>query len=60
VYFRVPAGVLFELASRDIGIDYDEPLSNLGEELRLPPQYEAMREQLLQSLTPLTDPRARA
>ena len=59
VYFREPSGVLFELASRDIGFDYDEPLESLGESLRLPPQYEGRREQLEQALTPLTNPRAR-
>jgi glyoxalase family protein len=59
VYFREPSGVLFELASRDIGFEYDEPLESLGEALRLPPQYESRREQLEQVLTPLTNPRAR-
>jgi glyoxalase family protein len=59
VYFREPSGVLFELASRDIGFQYDEPLESLGEALKLPPQYEARREQLAQALTPLTNPRAR-
>lgn len=58
VYFRVPTGVLFELASRDIGFDVDEPLASLGEELKLPPQYEPMREQLAARLTPLENPRA--
>ncbi|HEX7299028.1 MAG TPA: VOC family protein [Solirubrobacteraceae bacterium] len=58
VYFREPSGVLFELASRDIGFDYDEPLESLGEALKLPPQYEARREQLERALTPLTNPRA--
>jgi glyoxalase family protein len=57
VYFRVPAGVLFEIASRDIGFDVDEPLSSLGEELKLPPQYEALRDELAGSLTPLENPR---
>ena len=33
VYFREPSGVLFELASRDIGFEYDEPLESLGEAL---------------------------
>jgi glyoxalase family protein len=59
VYFREPSGVLFELASRDIGFEYDEPLESLGEALRLPPQYESRREELEQALTPLTNPRAR-
>jgi glyoxalase family protein len=57
VYFREPSGVLFELASRDIGFQYDEPVETLGEELKLPPQYEAQRAQLERLLTPLTNPR---
>jgi glyoxalase family protein len=57
VYFREPSGVLFELASRDIGFEYDEPLQSLGEALKLPPRYEARREQLERALTPLTNPR---
>jgi glyoxalase family protein len=59
VYFREPSGVLFELASRDIGFEYDEPLESLGEALKLPPQYETRREELERALTPLTNPRAR-
>jgi glyoxalase family protein len=58
VYFREPSGVLFELASRDIGFEYDEPVESLGEALKLPPQYESRRDQLEQALTPLTNPRA--
>ena len=54
VYFREPSGVLFELASRDIGFTYDEPLESLGQALKLPPQHEHLREQLEQTLTPLT------
>jgi glyoxalase family protein len=57
VYFREPSGVLFELASRDIGFQYDEPVESLGEELKLPPQYESQRAQLERLLTPLTNPR---
>jgi glyoxalase family protein len=60
VYFREPSGVLFELASRDIGFDVDEPLATLGEDLKLPPQYEARRAQLVRALTPITNPRAAA
>jgi glyoxalase family protein len=60
VYFREPSGVLFELASRDIGFALDEPADALGEQLRLPPQYEARRAQLEQALTPITNPRAAA
>jgi glyoxalase family protein len=60
VYFRTPMGVLFELASRDIGFAIDEPVESLGEALRLPPQYERQREVLEQRLTPLVNPRAPA
>lgn len=57
VYFREPSGVLFELATRDIGFDVDEPMEHLGEKLVLPPQHEHRRAQLEQSLTPLPPPR---
>jgi glyoxalase family protein len=58
VYFREPNGVLFELASRDIGCAYDEPVESLGEALKLPPQYEEYRPELERRLTPLVNPRA--
>lgn len=57
VYFREPSGVLFELASRDIGFAVDEDPAHLGEALQLPPQYEAHRAILEQRLTPLVNPR---
>jgi glyoxalase family protein len=57
VYFREPSGVLFELASRDIGFAYDEPAATLGQALKLPPQYEGDRETLERRLTPLRNPR---
>jgi glyoxalase family protein len=60
VYFRVPAGVLFELATRDIGFDADEPVEHLGEALKLPPQHEHLRERLERRLTPLASPRVPA
>jgi glyoxalase family protein len=60
VYFREPSGVLFELATRDIGFEYDEPLESLGEALKLPPQYESRRAELERALTPVTNPRAGA
>jgi glyoxalase family protein len=53
VYFREPSGVLFEVASRDIGFDIDEPRETLGHELKLPAQHEHLRELLEQTLTPL-------
>jgi glyoxalase family protein len=60
VYFREPSGVLFELASRDIGFDADEPRQSMGRALKLPPQHEHRRAELERSLTPLPDPRAHA
>jgi glyoxalase family protein len=58
VYFREPSGILFELASRDIGFQYDEPGDALGLALKLPPQYESRRAELERRLTPLRNPRA--
>ena len=60
VYFREPSGVLFELATRDIGFAVDEPAATLGEELKLPMQYESRRAQLERALTPISNPRAAA
>ncbi len=60
VYFREPSGVLFELASRDIGFTFDEPAATLGTALRLPPQHEHLRARLEQVLTPLASPRDHA
>jgi glyoxalase family protein len=58
VYFREPSGVLFEIATIGPGFTADEPLESLGERLSLPPNYERLRDQLEQVLTPLPDPRA--
>ena len=43
VYFREPSGVLYELATDGPGFMIDEPVEHLGEQLKLPPQYEAAR-----------------
>ncbi|HEY3185938.1 MAG TPA: VOC family protein [Solirubrobacteraceae bacterium] len=59
VYFREPSGVLFEMASRDIGFAYDEPVESLGEALKLPPRFESHRAELERRLTPLHNPRER-
>jgi len=56
VYFREPSGVLFELATRDLGFTVDEPLESLGQSLVLPPQHEHLRVQLERTLTPLRVP----
>ncbi len=60
IYFREPRGVLFELATPSPGFAVDEDPQHLGEQLRLPPQYEQLRERLERTLTPLTNPRASA
>jgi glyoxalase family protein len=60
IYFREPRGVLFELATPSPGFAIDEDPEHLGEELRLPPQHEHLREHLEATLTPLVNPRAKA
>ena len=58
VYFREPSGILYELATRDgAGFDADEPAEHLGERLTLPPDFEHLRAELEQELTPLPDVR---
>ena len=57
VYFPEPSGILFELASRDIGFEYDEPRESLGSALKLPEQYEEERDHIEPLLTPITNPR---
>lgn len=53
LYFREPGGVLFEIATDNPGFSVDEPVSELGRNLKLPIQYEARRaeiEKILPSL----------
>jgi glyoxalase family protein len=57
IYFREPGGVLFEIATLGPGFATDEPLEELGRNLRLPPAFEHLREQLKDVLTPLPEPR---
>jgi glyoxalase family protein len=60
IYFREPSGVLFEIATLGPGFTADEDLETLGQALSLPPDYEHLRDQLKDVLTPLPDPRERA
>lgn len=53
IYFREPGGVLFEIATDPPGFAVDEPVETLGEALKLPAQYEPMRERLTRTLPPL-------
>jgi glyoxalase family protein len=57
VYFHEPGGVLFEIASSDLGFALDEAPDALGRELKLPPQFEGQRAELERRLRPLPNPR---
>ena len=50
IYFREPGGILFEIATNPPGFTVDESLAELGQNLKLPPQYESRRESLEQAL----------
>ena len=53
IYFREPGGVLFEIATDAPGFSVDEPLLELGRNLKLPPWLEPNRQQIAASLPPL-------
>lgn len=46
LYFREPGGVLFELATDNPGFTKDEPVDQLGTNLKLPRQYENARAEI--------------
>jgi glyoxalase family protein len=46
IYFREPGGVLFEIATDPPGFTRDEPLETLGQALKLPEQYEPIRDRI--------------
>ena len=46
LYFREPGGVLFEIATDNPGFTVDEPLNELGSNLKLPKQYESHRAEI--------------
>ncbi|MBL0745623.1 ring-cleaving dioxygenase [Chryseolinea lacunae] len=50
LYFREPGGVLFEIATDNPGFSVDEPVSELGKNLKLPSQYESHRKQIEEHL----------
>lgn len=54
VYYRTPAGVLFEMASDGPGYAVDEDPEHLGEKLILPPWLESKREQIENHLPEIT------
>jgi glyoxalase family protein len=53
VYFRTPAGILFEIATDGPGFTADEPVDTLGERLSLPPFLEDRRQEIEAGLLPL-------
>lgn len=53
IYFREPGGVLFEIATDPPGFAVDEPEDQLGQSLKLPEKYEAMRDRIERVLPPL-------
>lgn len=53
IYFREPGGVLFEIATDEPGFAIDEPVASLGQSLKLPPQYEPLRQAIEARLPPL-------
>ena len=57
IYFHEPGRVLFEIATTGPGFAVDEEPDRLGEELRVPPQYEAYRDRIAERLVPLRNPR---
>lgn len=54
LYFREPGGVLFEIATDNPGFTVDEPLDELGKNLKLPAQYEGMRDKIEEALPKLS------
>jgi len=54
VYYREPAGILFEIATDQPGFAIDEPLESLGTKLGLPPHLEPHRAEIEAALPPLT------
>lgn len=53
IYYREPDGVLFEIATDPPGFAVDEPVSELGQSLKLPTQYEQHRAEIAAALPAL-------
>ena len=53
IYFRMPDGILIEIATDGPGFMVDEPRESLGDALSLPPWLEAERDTLERELTPI-------
>lgn len=57
IYMREWGGIIFEYATVAPGFAVDEPEDALGTQLKLPPQYEPMRESIQAHLVPLIEKR---
>jgi glyoxalase family protein len=53
IYFRIPGGILFEIATDGPGFATDEDAEHLGERLALPPFLEPRRREIEAGLKPL-------
>lgn len=53
IYYREKGGILFEIATENPGFAVDESPESLGNELRLPKQFEKARSRIEQLLPPL-------
>ena len=53
VYFREPSGVIFEIATDTPGFAVDEAAERLGETVKLPPQFEPRRDDIIAALPEL-------
>ncbi|MDB6092941.1 MAG: mhqO [Verrucomicrobia bacterium] len=53
IYYREPAGILFEIATDQPGFAIDEPVETLGTKLGLPPHLESHRTEIEAALPPL-------
>lgn len=54
IYFRMPGGVLFEVATCDIGFYIDEVPEKLGQRIQFPPWFEDRRDEYLAQLEHIT------
>lgn len=55
VYFRTPAGILFEIATDGPGFTADEAEASLGKKLALPPFLESKRVEIEKKLIPILE-----
>jgi glyoxalase family protein len=53
LYFREPAGILFEIATDGPGFAVDEDPATLGDAIALPPFLEVQREAIVSRLQPI-------